>query len=105
MPKKKAKAKKDVTEKVEEVLEDLGEEIGKITHYFAKIGVAVVELAKDLNVGDVVRVKGITTDFKQPVKSMQVEHKDVEKGKKGQAIGMKVKEKVREHDKLYKVEE
>lgn len=89
---------------VEGLSEDLGKDIGKITHYFDKIGVAVVEVLDGLGVGDKIRIKGETTDFKQPVKSMQVEHKDVKKAKKGQAIGMKVKERVRVNDKVYKIE-
>lgn len=109
MPKKKTTKKKSVVEKiekqVEKTAEDLGKEIGKITHYFDQIGVAVVELAKGLGVGEVIRVKGTTTDFKQKVDSMQIEHKEVEKAKKGDAIGLKVKDRVRPHDKVYIVEE
>lgn len=113
MPKKKTTRKKSEVEKqveetvgkAEEALENLGEEIGKISHYFAKIGVAVVELAKQLKVGDKIRVKGMTTDFEQLVKSIQIEHKEVEKAGKGKAVGIKVKEKVRGNDKVYKVGE
>ena len=100
MAEKKAKKTKVVKE-IEEDAEKLGKEIGKITHFFDKIGVAVVELMGGLNVGDKIRVKGQTTDFKQPVKSMQVEHEKVEKAKKGQAVGLKVKDKVRVNDKVY----
>jgi len=96
MPKKKSE--KD-TEKAGE--EDLGEEVGKVTHYFDKIGVAVVELAKGLSVGDNIRIKGATTDFEQKVESMQVEHEKIEKAKKGDAIGLKVKDRVRLNDKVY----
>ena len=95
------KKTKGVVEQAEEAVEDLGHELGKITHYFDKIGVAVVELADSLNVGDLIRIKGVTTDFKQKVKSIQVEHKEVKKAKKGQAIGLQVGDKVREHDKVY----
>lgn len=103
MPKKKISKK--IAKPLADLSVDLGKEIGKITHYFDKIGVAVIELAKGLGVGDVVRVKGATTDFKQPIKSMQVEHEDVKKAKKGDAIGVKVKDRVRPHDKVYKVKE
>lgn len=106
MPKtKKAKNKKveKVEKAVEKGIEDLGEEIGRITHYFDKIGVAVVELTKSLGIDDLIRIKGITTDFKQKVKSMQVEHKTVQKAKKGEAIGLKVDQGVKEHDKVYVV--
>ena len=75
---KSEKVVKEVEKAVEEVMEDLGIEVGKITHYFDKIGVAVVELADSLNVGDLIRIKGVTTDFKQKVSSMQVEGNKVE---------------------------
>ena len=81
----------------------LGEEIGKVTHYFSKIGVGVIELSKDLAVGDKIKIKGATSDFEQKVDSMQIEHEKVEKAGSGQSIGLKVKEHVREHDKVYKV--
>ncbi len=81
-----------------------GKLIGKITHYFDKIKVAVIELSGSLSVGDTIRiVGGENTDFKQEVTSMEVEHKKMKKAKKGQVIGMEVKEKVREGYKVYKV--
>jgi len=76
-------------------------QIGKITHFFDKIGVAVVELSSGLKVGDTIHIKGGTTDFTQEVDSMQVEHKEVQKAKKGDAIGMKVAERVRVNDKVF----
>ena len=77
--------------------------IGKVTHYFNKISVAVVELEDTLKVGDVIHIKGATTDFTQEVESMQIEHKNVDTAKKGQAIGLKVSQPVRENDNVYKV--
>jgi len=77
--------------------------IGKITHYFAKIKVGIIELKKPLKAGEIIHVKGATSDFEQKVDSMQVEHEDVKKAKKGAAIGLKVKDKVREGDQVYKV--
>ena len=77
-------------------------EIGKITHFFSKIGVAVIELKKPLKVGDTIAIKGPTTDFEQPVDSMQIEHKNVQEAKVGQSIGLKVAERVRETDVVYK---
>ncbi len=91
-------------EKTEEETGELGREVGKITHYFDKIGVAVVELTGDLKKGDKIRIKGTTTDFEQEVEEMQVEHQPIEEAKEGQAIGLKVKEKVRENDKVYVIE-
>ena len=80
---------------------EFGKEIGKITHYFEKIGVAVVEMTGKMKVGDKIRIKGNTTDFEQDIDSMQVEHEQVKEAKKGDAIGMKVKDRVREHDVVY----
>mgnify|MGYP001073919528 FL=1 len=78
--------------------------IGRVTHYFNKIGVAVIEITDDeLNVGDTIHIKGHTTDFKQVVNSMQIEHKAVEKVKKGESIGMKVDSVVHEKDQVYKI--
>ena len=78
--------------------------IGEVVHYFSNIGVAVIKLSKALSKGDQVRiVGGENTDFNQEVDSMQVEHEKIEKAKKGQEIGMKVGEKVREGYKVYKV--
>ena len=79
------------------------QEVGKVTHFFSKISVAVVELTAALSVGDRIRVQGPTTDFEQTVDSMQIEHEDVKTAKKGQSIGLKVKERVRENDTVYKV--
>ena len=82
------------------------EEIGKVTHYFTKIGVCVIEITKgSLKVGDKIQIKGSTTDLTMAVESMQVEHQNVEEATKGQSIGMKVTERVREHDVVYKITE
>jgi len=78
-----------------------GKEVGKITHFFDKIGVAVVEITGKLKVGDKIKIKGSTTDFEQNVDSMQIEHEEVKEAKKGDAIGMKVADRVREHDKVF----
>jgi translation elongation factor EF-1alpha len=84
--------------------EKKGELIGKITHYFGNIGVAVIELSGKLKVGDNIRiVGGEGTDFTQPVDSMEYEHQKVEEAKKGEAVGMKVSQKVHEGYIVYKV--
>lgn len=80
-------------------------QIGKITHYYTNIGVAVVELTDELNVGDTIHIKGATSDFTQKVDSMQIEHDKIEKAEAGQAIGMKVKEHVRSGDLVFKATE
>jgi len=78
-------------------------EVGKITHYFTRIGVAVVELTDKLSVGDRILIQGATTNFEQTVESMQIEHKNVESAEAGQSIGLKVEQRVREGDKVYKI--
>lgn len=83
----------------------MADEIGEITHYFGKLGVAVVKLTDELKVGDKIQIKGATTNFEQTVESMQIEKDKIETAKKGQEIGMKVKDVVRKGDKVYKVEE
>ena len=81
--------------------EKLGKAIGKITHFFDKISVAVIDLSGKLKVGDKIRIKGFTTDFEQKIDSMQLEHEQLKEAKKGMAIGMKVKDFVRPHDMVY----
>lgn len=82
-------------------MENEGREVGKITRFFDKIGVAVVEVSDELNVGDRIKIKGNTTDFEQDVDSMQVEHQNVEKAVEGDSVGMKVVEKVRPNDRVF----
>jgi len=77
-------------------------EVGLVTHFFSKIDVAVIKLKDELNVGDKILFRGGTTNFDQIVKSMQIEHESVEKAKAGQSVGLKVKDKVRENDTVYK---
>lgn len=81
------------------------EEIGRITHYFNKISVAALELSGNLEVGDMVHIKGHTSDFTQSIESMQIEHESVEKAGPGETVGVRVKEHVHEHDVVYKVME
>lgn len=77
--------------------------IGKITHYFSNIGVAVIDLDSTLHEGEEIRITGgENTDFTQTVDSMQIEHEKVKSAKKGDSVGMKVKEKVREGYHVYK---
>ncbi len=78
-------------------------QIGKITHYFNKISVAVVELSDEIKVGDTIKIVGHGQEFTQTVSSMQIEHKNVEKASKGQSIGLKVDQPVKEGDIVYKI--
>jgi len=80
-----------------------GKLIGKITHYFGNIGVAVIELSDKLKVDDTVRIIGGEVDFEQEIGSMEVEHQKVKEGKKGDSVGFKVDQKVRDGYKVYKV--
>jgi len=78
-------------------------QIGVVSNYFDKIGVASVKLSGALKVGDKVQIKGgDETDFEQKVASMQIQHDKVEKAKKGDEIGMKTKQKVRKGYKVFK---
>ncbi|TSC93239.1 MAG: hypothetical protein CEN91_276 [Candidatus Berkelbacteria bacterium Licking1014_85] len=76
---------------------------GKVTHYYSNLGVAVVEVADIISVGDKIKLKGATTDFEQTIESMQVDKNEVASAKTGDIIGLKVVEKVREGDKIIKV--
>jgi len=78
-------------------------QVGRITHYFAKIGVAAIELEDELKVGDTIHIKGHTSDWEQGVSSMQIEHDQVEKAGPGDVIGIKVEGHAREHDVVFKV--
>lgn len=77
--------------------------VGKITHYYDKIGVAVVELTGTIAVGDTIKISGHGREFSQQIESIQIEHEQVKEAKKGQAIGLKVNEEVKEGDEVYKV--
>jgi len=89
------------------VVKCLGEEelieVGRVTHFYPRISVAIVELKAPLNVGDKILIRGATTNFEQTVESMQIEHRNIEKAEAGQIIGLKVKERVRENDKVYRI--
>lgn len=75
--------------------------IGKVTHFFNKIGVAIIKFNKAVETGKDVRVKGAHTDFIQHIGSMQFDHKEIKSAKKGQEVGIKVDEKVHEHDEVF----
>tara|TARA_Y100000310_G_C20177538_1_gene576543 strand:+ start:240 stop:491 length:252 start_codon:yes stop_codon:yes gene_type:complete len=76
-------------------------EIGEITHYFSNVGVAVLKLTESLKVGDKIHIKGLSVDFEQEVKSMQIERKPIEEAKAGDDVGMKVDEPVKGNEKVY----
>ena len=78
-------------------------EIGRVNDYFAKIGVAGIDLTATLKVGDRIRIKGHTTDLEEVVESIQVEHESLEEAKAGDKIGLKVADRVRGGDHVYRV--
>ena len=78
---------------------------GKVTHFFPKIGVAVIELSRELKLGERLSFEGATTDFMQPVESMQVDKKEVASAPRGQQIGVKVQGRARAGDSVYKLVE
>jgi len=80
------------------------EKIGFVSNYFSKISVATVEITDGtVSVGDTLHFLGHTTDFESRVDSMQIERKSVTEAKKGDSVGVKVFEKVRRGDKVYKI--
>ena len=93
--KKKVVRKKVVKAKVKEKV------LGVVDHFFGKISVAAIKIKAPIKVGDVIHIKGHTTDFTQKIDSMQIEHQNVLIAKNGDDIGIKVKEKVRDHDVVY----
>ena len=77
------------------------DQLGKITHFYSKIGVGIIKLDKELKVGDEIQIKGNTSDFKQKVDELQFDHKNIDKGKKGQEVGVKLSQKVRDGDVVF----
>ncbi|UCC89396.1 MAG: hypothetical protein JSV81_08830 [Anaerolineales bacterium] len=77
--------------------------IGRVTHYFKRISVAVLELSGGLKVGDAVHIQGHTTDFNQSVESMEIEHQKVQSVGPGADVAIKVIDHVRKGDAVYKV--
>jgi translation elongation factor EF-1alpha len=78
-------------------------EIGEIMHFFPHVNAAVIKLKAALAQGDTVHIKGHTTDFEEPVTSMQVDNQSISSAKKGDEVGLLVKEKVRKGDIVYKI--
>jgi hypothetical protein len=77
-------------------------EIGHVSHFFSKIGVAVVDLTLPLAVGDRILIKGPLTDFEQNVDSMQIDRKAIARAEGGQSIGLKTVQPAKEKDTVYK---
>lgn len=80
--------------------------IGTVVGYFAKIAVAAIRITDgELKIGDRIKIKGHSTDLEETIESMQVEHKNVDTATPGMDVGLKVKDRVREHDVVYVVTE
>jgi len=92
-----------ITVRVEvKILSEELKEVGWVSHFFAKISVAVIELKASISVGDRIFIKGPTTSIEQTVESIEIEHEKVQRAEAGQSIGMKVNDRVRENDIVYK---
>jgi len=79
------------------------EAVGRVAGFFAHPSVAILELTAPLQVGDVIYLKGHTTDFQQTVESLQVDHAPVQKAGSGDSVGLQVKDRCRKHDVVYKL--
>lgn len=99
---KKGAKKTEKAKKAKEAKKEKKTRLGKVTHFFDKISVAVIKIEKPIAVGDEISIEGSTTNFRQKVSSMQIDMKPIEKAKKGQEIGMKTKDKAREGDIVFK---
>lgn len=78
--------------------------IGEVLHYYGHLGVAIVKFNREVGLGETIHFKGAHTDFVQTIDSMQYDHKEIKAAKKGQDLGIKVKEKTREGDKVYEAD-
>jgi translation elongation factor EF-1alpha len=77
--------------------------VGEIIHYYDKIGVAVIKVLSSLKVGDRVKISGHDKEFEQAIVSLQVEHQNIDQAKKGDDVGVKLDQPVRNGDEVYKV--
>ncbi len=77
--------------------------IGRVSHWFGKVGVIGILLTGPLAVGDTIRVRGHTTDIEQQVTSMQIQHQDVAQAGRGDDVGVKVAHRARVGDRVYRV--
>lgn len=81
------------------------EEVGRVSTFFARPGVAGIDLTGVLKVGDKIHIKGATTDLELVIESMQIQNVDVKEGKSGDSVGVKIPDRVRRGDRVYKVTE
>ncbi|MDD5120935.1 MAG: hypothetical protein PHR84_06500 [Candidatus Omnitrophica bacterium] len=100
-PKKKSALRKKPA--LKKPVKPEGKLIGAVTHYFPHVQAAVIKLKAPLSMGEVIKVKGHTTDLSQAVISMQIDRVDISNAKKGDEIGLQVSSRVRQGDKVYKL--
>ncbi len=81
-----------------------GKRVGTVTHYFDHLSVAVLALTEGIRLGDTLHFLGHSTDFKQQVASLQIEHKEVESAKPGEDVAMKVTQRVHPNDSIFRIE-
>lgn len=79
------------------------QKVGTIVHYYDRIGVAVVNVLAPIKVGDKIKIVGHDQEFEMTIDSMQVEHENIQKAKKGDDVGMKVDQPVKKGDEVFKV--
>jgi len=80
------------------------EEVGRVSNYFSRIGVAAIEITSGtIRVGDTIRIKGVKTDFTQMIDSMEIDRRPIEMAQRGSSVGIKVKDRVRPNDVVFKV--
>ncbi len=80
-------------------------EIGQVSDYFARVGVAGIELTGEISVGDVIHIKGHTTDLSLAVESMEIDRAPVERAGAGDSVGIKLSDRCRSGDHVYRVTE
>ena len=102
VPKKRKKSKAPTAKKAQPAIQ--GTLVGHVTHYFPHVNAAAIRIKKgSLQIGDQIYIKGHTTDFKETIISLQKDRQPIQKGKKGDEVGIQVKDRVREHDAVYKL--
>jgi translation elongation factor EF-Tu-like GTPase len=80
-----------------------GKPIGKVSHYFGKIGVAIIELSDTLKVGEKIKIVGKDGSFEQAVESMELDRKKIQEAKAGESVGLKVIQKTKEEAPVFKI--
>ena len=80
-----------------------GRQVGVVSHYYDKIGVGIVKLNASLKVGDTVKIVGKNGEFTQEISSMQLEHQSIDGAKKGDEVGVKLDQRVKEKDQVFKL--